>query len=381
MVIGVTTLVCPQSMLRTKARMLFTLKSPGGKGKKPMATRRQDRAVANDCGYFKVKRRLILHIGAHRTATSALQAYFHDNFSPLKAKGFFYPFKVRRHLKLINQLFSGNRSVQEAAATITKRADHHPEHIHTVILSDEDICMREDLSLLGQFRDTFDVQVAFTLRRQDTWLESWFLQNIKWQWNEKLSHCSLVEFMAMRNDFHWIHYDRYVRHLEAVFGRENVILNIHEKQQMQGGPIETFCNSIGLTDRAGLVAPVHINESFSPKISEFMRCLPLDKAQVQYRNMLTSACASIDQRLNGSGRKQSERIIPHADRLALMQDYQGGNRSLAQRHFNRDQLFLEPLPGPDAPLADMSLPTNSYQLMEQFVAPLLEKIINHQKAT
>jgi len=326
-----------------------------------------------------VKRKLILHIGTHRTATSALQTYLHDNFHPLKTKGFFYPFKVRRHIKLINHLFADKRDPKEVAQTITERADNHPNDIHTVILSDEDICLREGLHLLGQFRDTFDVRVVFTLRRQDTWLESWFLQNIKWQWNDKLSHCTLDEFLAMREEFHWIHYNRYVRHLESVFGEGNIILNIHEKQQMQGGPIETFCDSIGLTDREGFTAPAHINESFSPIISEFMRCLPLGTASSDYRNMLTGACAKIDRGLNGSSKKQSERIISHDTRQALMQDYQDGNHALAQRYFDRNDLFLEPLPGPDAPLANMALPTDSYQLMEQFVAPLMDAIIRDHK--
>lgn len=324
-------------------------------------------------------RRLILHIGAHRTATSALQTYLYENFRPLKAKGFLYPFQVRRHLKLMNQIFAGKRDLQDVAKTINERADNHAEDIHTIILSDEDICLRKDLSRLGQLRETFDVKVVFTLRRQDTWLESWFLQNIKWQWNEKLSHCSLDEFLAMRDDFHWIHYDQYIQHLETVFGKDNVILNIHERQQMQGGPMETFCSSIGLTDTSGFTAPAHMNESFSPKISEFMRCLPLGTANNHYRNILTSACAGIARDLSaGDDKSQSERMIPHADRIALMADYQDGNTAVAQRYFGRDQLFFEPLPTPDTPLADMALPTDSYQLMQQYVGPLVAAIIQNQ---
>lgn len=326
-----------------------------------------------------MKRKLILHIGAHRTATSALQDYLHSNFLPLQDKGFFYPFKVRRHLKMMNDLFGGKRTIAEVSDTITARADAREKDIHTIILSDEDVCLRRDLSVLAGFKDHFDVKVAYTLRRQDTWLESWFFQNIKWQWNEKLSHCTFDQFMAMREDFHWIHYDRFVRHLEDLFGKENIILNVHEKQQMQDGPIETFCNSIGLTDRTGLGTPGHINESFSPMISEFMRQLPLDAAPVDYRNMLTRACADIDNRMNGGGKKQSERLLPHADRVALMAEYQAGNTAIAQRYFGRDKLFLEPLPDANAPLANMTLPSDMNVLMNDFVAPLLRTMIEDHK--
>lgn len=336
-------------------------------------------ATSSDQRPSKLKRKLILHIGAHRTATSALQVFLFENFQPLKQKGFFYPFKVRRHLKLMNQIFNGTRDIAETATLLTERADKQPQEIHTLILSDEDICMRRDLGVLARFRDSFDVKIVFTLRRQDTWLESWFLQNIKWQWNEKLSHCTFDDFMALREDFHWIHYDRYVRHLEELFGRDNIILNVLEKGQMPDGPIEAFCDSIGLTDREGFSAPAHINESFSPQISEFMRCLPLDLADTGYRGRLTAACAKIDTALTG-GSKQSERLMPHDQRAALMAEYEAGNHAIAQRYFDRDRLFLDPLPDPEAPLAQMALPTDSYQLMKEYVAPLLAMIIaDHDK--
>lgn len=283
-------------------------------------------------------------------------------------------------MKLINKLFNGQHTPAEVARNLSDRADRRPHPIHSLILSDEDICMRRDLSVLAQFREWFDVKVVFTLRRQDSWLESWFFQNIKWQWNHKLSHCTFDEFMAMREDFHWIHYDRSLRHLEALFGQDNIIVNVHERGQMKGGPIETFCDSIGLTDRAGFRAPIHINESYSPAISEFMRCLPLDMAPTDYRNMLTGACAKIDKALNGGGKKQSERLMPAPQRAAVMAQYEAGNRAVAQRYFNRETLFLEPLPAADAPLAQMELPTDSYALMRDLVGPLMQAVIAHQVA-
>ena len=325
-----------------------------------------------------MKRRLIFHIGAHRTATSALQDYLADNKRQLRSRGVVYPFQVRRHLKQMNALFTGRRDPAELAETLTARADKRDADIHTILLSDEDICMREDLGLLARFREWFDVKIVFTLRRQDTWLESWFFQNIKWQWNPKLAHCTFDEFMAQRESFHWIHYDRYVRHLEDLFGAENLILNVMEKDQMPDGPIAAFSDSIGLTDRTGFTEPSHMNASFSPEISEFMRCLPLDAAPVEYRNQLTSACAQIDAK-RGRNTKSSERLLPHADRVALMAEYDPGNRALARRHFDREMLFLEPLPGPDAPLARMELPGDSYALMEEFVAPLLSALIGYRK--
>lgn len=301
------------------------------------------------------------------------------NIKALKRLGYLYPLHKRRHFELINDLFSGARSPADAAALLGARLHAHKQlDLHTIILSDEDICMRRNLEVLAGFRKFFDVKVVFTLRRQDLWLESWYLQNVKWQWVPHLSHCSFDGFMAHQDDFHWIHYDRYVQHLEQLFGPENVILNIHEKQQMPDGPLEAFCRSIGLQPSAEFVQPAKVNPSFSPLMSEFMRCLPLDAAGQDYRRVLTRACAEADRALQPEG-PQSSLLMPHAQRQQVMAQFAAGNRALAQRRFGRDALFLEPLPGPEAPLAQRQLPQDPYVLMEQFVAPLLSGVISHQQ--
>lgn len=353
------------------------------------------------------KHSLIFHIGAHRTATSAVQHYLHDNILALKRQGVLYPFGARRHVHLINQLFSGARSPQQVAADLLERlqagpaaSDPAPDQeadraaaraLHSVLLSDEDICTRQDISLLGEFKNKFSVKVVFTLRRQDLWLESWYLQNIKWQWNPQLSHCTLAEFLRLREGFHWIHYGRYVRHLEKVFGRENVILNLYEAGQMPpGGAVQMFCDSLGLRPGADFKRPARVNPSFSPEVSEFMRCLPLDAAPEKYRAMLTEACAEIDarrrKRQSPDQTGQADQagqgaplLLPPDQRAAILDKYARGNRALARRYFDRDQLFLDPLPDPAAPLAQLALPQDSQELMAEFVAPLLQAMIARRR--
>lgn len=335
-----------------------------------------------------MKRSLFFHIGAHRTATSAVQHYLHSNRSALKRQGFLYPFMVRRHVHTINQLFDGSRSPQQVSADLIDRMQSHEMDLHSVVLSDEDICMRQDISLLGEFRENFNVKVVFSLRRQDLWLESWYLQNIKWQWNPQLSHGTLTAFLDQREAFHWIHYDRYLRHLEKVFGRENIIVIPYERGQMPpGGAVQMFCDSIGLQPGEDFTRPATVNPSFSPQVSEFMRCLPLDAAPEKYRAMLTDACAQIDANLaaDRAGRQDTEQrapapvLIPHPQRAQIMAAYSRGNRALARRYFDREELFFEPLPGPDRPLSEMRLPADSYQLMTEFVAPLLQAMITRRR--
>lgn len=318
---------------------------------------------------------LYLHIGTHRTATSSIQAFMLANWEALLAQGVLHPMRIPRHFALFNAIFSGRRSVKEVALDLKLRASKHPVDIDRIVLSDEDVCMQTDLSLLGQFRDHFDVKVVFALRRQDLWLESWYLQNIKWQWNKSLSHLTLTEFMARSEEFHWAYYDRLLSHLDEVFGQENVLPYVFEKAQMPKGPVAAFCSRIGIDDISGLKPAPHVNSSYSPAIAEFVRCMPFDEAPDKFRAALEQAVKAVDQKLSLTSGDHSSLLMDHATRTAVMALHADGNANIARRYFGRDALFLEPMPAPDEALAKMVLPSDSAALMRDFVAPMIQGLI------
>ncbi|WP_415918905.1 hypothetical protein [Tateyamaria sp. SN6-1] len=297
-----------------------------------------------------------------------------ENVVALSERGYLLPYKVARHIRVMNGLFSGNRNVKETAEGLIERAEQRGG-IHSIILSDEDISIRPDPALLAEFREWFDVKVVFSMRRQDLWLESWYFQNIKWQWNPVLSHCTFDEFMAHQDSFHWIHYDQYVARLEDLFGAENVLLSVFEKQQMPDGPVACFCDMIGLGDISELKRPRHVNSSMSAEMVAFIRHLPLDKFAPPERDLLRVALEQVDRTALGNTEKQSERIMPHDQRRAVLAEYEAGNRALAQRRFGRDTLFMEPLPSEDATLAHLELPQDPAAVLSRFVAPLLEQLV------
>ena len=326
-------------------------------------------------------RTLYLHIGAHRTATTSTQFYLDRNRDALPARGVLYPMKVRRHLQTFNQLFAEELTVAAVCDRLEADADaaeaETGEPVHTIVLSDEDVAMRPDLSRLQGFTERFDTRAIYSMRRQDIWLESWYFQNIKWQWIDGLSHATFADFMARRADFHWIDYDAVLTRLEALFGRDAVVPLVFETGQMPDGPVAAFCDAIGLTDREGLQDAVHANTSRSPQMAEFMRHLPLDQAPPQVRNALIHACERVDRKVLGNTGKQSERIMPARQRRQVMAGFEPGNQAVAQRYFGRDRLFLDPLPGRLASLARMALPKSTDALMAQYVGPMLAELLAH----
>lgn len=320
-------------------------------------------------------RKLYLHIGAQRTATTSLQRFFRHNAKALQRRGLLYPYGVARHNRQIARLFRGDWRAAEFAADLTARADDKPHAIDRILLSDEGICRRADLAPLRGLQDHFDLRVIYCLRRQDLWLESWYLQNIKWQWDPKLAHLTLDAFLQRRGGFFWIDYAAYALRLERHFGAENVDLMIFEPGQMPEGPVAAFCDRIGVRDRSGLAPPPRANPSFPPVISEFMRCLPLDAAPPDYRAVLERACAEIlaeRPELAGAG---PTLLLGAAERRSILSDYAAGNAALARRRFGRETLFFDPLPPEDAPVADLTLPDGGYEVMERLVAPFLRRLI------
>ena len=322
-----------------------------------------------------MKRRLFLHVGVHRTATTSIQSFLRTNFAPLQKLGYFNPFAAGRSASLFNGLFSGTTNAFDVATDINKRAANKPTPIHSLILSDEDICMRQDISSLQRFCDIFDVKVVLSLRRQDLWLESWHQQNVKWQWDPALAHLTFPEFLERRPQFHWIHYDALIDRFSQAFGAENVILRVFERGEMPEGPIAAFCADIGLTTQTGLATPAPQNASLTPVCSEFLRTLPLGDIKPEHRALIERAAFTLDRQIRARRSADAGHLMCHDTRAGVLADYAAGNQTVARTRFGRDALFREPLPPRDAPLSDQRLPGDSYQLITEFVAPLLTALV------
>lgn len=318
--------------------------------------------------------RLYLHIGTHRTGTTSIQNFLRRNIQPLAQAGVFVPFGKGRHDGLFQGLFRGEQTVKELSEDLHTRAQNQACAVRAIVLSDEDVSKRLNLQMLQEFREYFDVRVLFSVRRQDIWLESWYFQNIKWQWDPELCHSTWDAFVAVKDGFHWIDYDNHLTKLEELFGQENIQLTVFEKDQMSGGPVVEFCRQIGIEDLSEFNDPLHVNASMSAQMIEYVRHLPLNALDLRDRASVRGALEHADRITLGHHTKQSERVMPFDQRVALLDGYEAGNRAVAQRYFGRNQLFFDPLPDPSEPLAVLRIPESSEELMKLFVGPMLREM-------
>lgn len=316
-------------------------------------------------------RKLFLHVGVHRTGTTSTQRFMRENFDTLLRKGLLYPFGVKRHDRLILRILDGSLKVEDLALDLEKRAGSHPHPVHSVVLSDEDISLIRDFNLFAPLKERFEVKVVVSMRRQDLWLESWYLQNIKWQWNPALAHLSFDEFFERRAEFFWIDYAERFAHFETVFGPGSVVAGVFERGDMPEGPIQSFLHMLGIQDLTGFGPFVHRNSSLTPLMSEFMRNLPMDEMPIPERTLVEAACIEVDKTLPTNG---SKLLMNFDQRAQVVAEYADSNRHVAKTWFDREVLFRDPLPPRDAPLADHTIPAGSGELIGGFVAPILRKL-------
>ena len=316
-------------------------------------------------------RKLFLHVGVHRTATTSIQRFMRANVDVLLGKGYLYPFGVARHNAVVSRMRYGTLNIADFAQDLQRRMDGKGVHVRSAVVSDEDMSMIENFSRFAPLREFFDVKIVVSLRRQDLWLESWYLQNLKWQWNPGLAHLTFDDFFALRKEFFWIDYAARLAQYEAVFGPGSVITRVFEEADMPAGPIDAFLAMIGITDQSGFGAKLHYNSSLSPLATEFMRHLPLDEMKDIDRRMFEQAGLALDKGLVSNG---SKLIMSHARRLEIVSEFAAGNAAVAERYFGRGNLFRAPLPGPLEPLANARLPENAAGLIDEFVAPFVRAL-------
>ena len=312
------------------------------------------------------KRRLYLHVGVHRTGTSSIQHALKSDFGQLLWRGVFHAYATARHKALFDDLFSGKQSARAIAQDITNRADAKPCHIHSVTLSDEDICMRRDLSPLAGLSEYFEVHPVLFVRRQDCWLESWYRQHVKWQWDKRYAHLRFEDFLARRQDFFWVDYERLARGLAHLFGKNSLIIIPFEEGRFAANSVSLFYDALGVGDLPDAVHETK-NQSFSMRMTEFMRGLPLAKLPIEQRHRIERACAKVD-----AGIKDRSSFFANAtQRGTILAEYSASNTRLAQSYFGRDSLFRSDQTRPILAACVGQSGDTTEALIKDIIAPLI----------
>ncbi|KAA9133361.1 hypothetical protein F3N42_03160 [Marinihelvus fidelis] len=319
-----------------------------------------------------MKKRLILHIGVHRTGTTSIQGWLHGNRKALLGQGVRYAFDQRMHTDIAWQLHTGKLS----PGTLTERLlrDAADDRVHTLILSGEDFCVLRDPSILSGLRDHFEVTVVCYLRRQDSWLESWYNQHVKWPWDRALSQASAGEFIGQAEQFYWIDYAWLLAGWRNAFGDDNLRIRVFEREQLTGSLEEDFAALCGI-DAGQLGDPVAgSNDSAPPEAIEFLRHLKLIDKLGDERLVVVRTVVNIFRR---NGLAHEKHFWPAKVRREYAAQFADSNKEVATRYLGRADgapLFMAPLPGTDETPPRFQLPAVP-ALYDTIVNPVVRRLL------
>ena len=310
--------------------------------------------------------RLVLHAGIHRTGTTTLQRVLADNRGVLGRQGVAYPGAERSHQALAWALHRGQSGAREVLALV---AEAEAAGAGLAVLSGEDFAIHTDLGWLREVSARIDTRAVFYLRRQDHWIMSWYNQHVKWPFDRTKSRMDPAAFLATIEDFHWIDYAALLGRWSAVLGPERVGVGILERGQLEDVTGD-FLGRIGVDPGSLVLDGERSNDSLPVHMLEIARHLDLFDLKGGKRTRVLNAL-----RAGLADKAQAARTVySPGERLGILARFEASNRAAARQVFDREALFLEPPPGPDAAYFRFpDLPRET--LLREWIAPVIRELI------
>ncbi|MBL4769010.1 MAG: hypothetical protein JKY94_15085, partial [Rhodobacteraceae bacterium] len=218
---------------------------------------------------------LIIHIGAHKTGTTALQKCFQEQAQTLHGLGVFYPATNWYHHSQHRLAFAMKKMRDPAAQNFPDlecEVDELNEAIakdtspKTFISSEEFFsCSAERVMFFADLLDVESVRIIATLRRPDNMLLSMYNQKAKQPGNKfnRLINPFLEAPRTLDPDLSFLNN---INNWTAAFGGEHLTLLEYET----GGPVPQMLNVLGLQDDS-LGESARLNESVPGVVIEIMR--------------------------------------------------------------------------------------------------------------
>ncbi len=300
-------------------------------------------------------KKLYLHIGAHKTGTSALQHFFLKNRALLDHYGVYYPFtgcnskgghnrfflplnknKIKKREEIghkINKLKSFNSFVSDLKSEIN--------HKDCILMSSESISTIIDHNLFEaqKLLELFDiVKIIYYVRRQDEAIESVYRYEVKVHSTDSLECFTIKE--------KWRNYYRVCINSAKLVGKENVIVRVYEKDRFTGGNIfQDFLSCIGISFNEEFELPSHdINISLRPDELYFKRAY--NSLSVKFEQKLKVAELLENFSLIRTDNRDKKRLLSPQQRLEIIKRFDKQNMRLASEFLGRKNgiLFSDPLP-------------------------------------
>ncbi|MBC6404350.1 MAG: hypothetical protein GDA41_01215 [Rhodospirillales bacterium] len=266
---------------------------------------------------------LFLHIGSTKTATTSIQRFLTANRGLLLENGYIFPSYIggNNHKKLVvyandddyytvdfryNVRTPDDRQRFRQEFSALFRANLAGVKEHVILSSEHCSALLRTVDDINRLKDLIasvcqDIKVIFYARQQAEFMASLYSTHIVTGDTIELIYPPEDRIQNAMN------YYEILMRWEQVFGRENIVARIFDRDQMVGGDvIEDFCSILGIDDAvlAKATIPARLNESLDFKTVEFLRLFNMYQPQIIDKkiNPARSNIAQILQKLSNKPR-------------------------------------------------------------------------------
>jgi len=227
----------------------------------------QAKHVANHLK-FMMKKKLVLHIGAGKCGSSAVQAFLSKNHKELLKRGILIPDGKCDLTDTVvgNQIWFLQDGVKKPDFDKVIQRRMKKLHLHmgennldTVVLSAENMINSDGFhSLFANLESIFDIRVVAYVRRQDDYhisaWQQWYLKQFE----------SFEEYVDKRVDLADWHLALDV--WATQYGRENIVVRVYEKEKLvNGNVVDDFMSVLSIPTDGMEKIEKRINRSIDEK--------------------------------------------------------------------------------------------------------------------
>lgn len=214
---------------------------------------------------------LVLHIGANKTGSSAIQAFMRTNTELLSTAGYMIPDRelgrsrqiTGEHVFALQKFITTNN---RAGLSDTVRDLIASTDGRTVLLSAENLSNPGRHQFFEDLAKEYAIKVIVYIRRQDDLIAS------SWQqWHSKvMDDFNAWLVTALQTIGHW---ERLIKSWEGIVGIGHVTVRVFEREEFHGGNImQDFldCLDVGLNAGSPVFPTADINPSFNDIITDLV---------------------------------------------------------------------------------------------------------------
>lgn len=290
--------------------------------------------------------KLIIHIGANKTGSSAIQRFLSMNSLALREEGIIIPdndFQIAEQVQgdhvfgfqeLLESPLEGRVQLEDAIEVVDGA---YPE-ASTILLSAENLTANPVApSLFENLINRYDTRVIIYIRRQDEYiLSSWQ------QWYSKIwtdFWAWVISVVGMLGNWR-----AYLENWETVIPRDRITVRIFERPKLEGGDvIADFYSILGISRPLSTLAYPEsaVNPSFSDAIMDLVKGNELIFRNVHDNDFYNFVSKMTGTKYTKTGRQSS---ISFSQRQAILKRYKNQNNWVKEAYLPHidGELFSPP---------------------------------------